>query len=233
MKGSLSLFRDKEDVYAFREQLEMLRQNGSNLLVTGEVSQCVTNRASQTLFGDDMQDRKRVLALTDAGVPTANEHFPRTITDDDSSVWLIDRGNQRRAMPQAAESFGAQLPALDGHNGLHALREEIVTAVGFYDDEANSVSPAELRLCVDSLNYLVDEHETPEIKRFLRSVGAIVKGVRGMAHYHLPVPDDAEIVRELSPLFDARIELRQQNGDDPDHRWHVPELDMTTAWVDL
>lgn len=233
MKGDLPLFRDKEDVYAFREHLEALRQSGSNLLVTGEVSQCVTNRASRTLFGDDMNDRKRVLALTDAGIATADEHFPKTVSYDDPSVWLIDRGNRRRAMPEAASSFGDELPPLDGHNGLHELREEIVTAIGFYDDDAGGVSPAELRLCVDSLNYLVDEHRLPALKRFLRSIGAITKGVRGMAHYHLSMPDDADLVAKLSPLFDARIELRQQNGDDPDHRWHVPELGTTTAWVDL
>ena len=233
MNDGRTLFRDEDDVYAFRGHLEALRQSGSNLLVTGEVSQCVTNRASRTLFGDDIQDRKRVLALTDAGIATANEHFPNNITYDESSVWLIDRGNRRRAMPQAASSFGDELPPLDGHNGLHELREEIVTAIGFYDDAVSGISSAELRLCVDSLNYLVDEHEIPALKRFLRSVGAVTKGVRGMAHYHLPMPDDAGLVAELSPLFDARIELRQHNGDNPDHRWHVPELDMTTAWVDL
>lgn len=233
MNDCRPLFRDEEDVYVFRDHLESLRQHGSNLLVTGEVSQRVTNRASRTLFGDDMHDRKRVLALTDAGINTANEHFPAGVSYDDASVWLIDRGNRRRAMPQAAAGVSETLPPLDGHNGLHELREEIVTAVGYYDDAAEGVAPAELRLCVDSLNYLVDEHDLLALKRFLRSIGAVTKGVRGMAHYHLPVPDDADMVAELSSLFDARIELRQRDGDRPDHRWHIPSLDMTTAWVDL
>jgi hypothetical protein len=233
MKDCRPLFRDEEDVYVFQEYLESLRQHGSNLLVTGEVSQRVTNRASRTLFGDDIHDRKRVLALTDAGIDTADEHFPADVSPDDASVWLIDRGNSRRALPQAAASIGETLPPLDGKNGLHELREEIVTAVGYYDDTTNGVAPAELRLCVDSLNYLVDEQDPLALKRFLRSICAITNGVRGMAHYHLSMSDDADMVAELSPLFDARIELRQRNGDHPDHRWHVPSLDMTTAWVDL
>ncbi|MFH5797910.1 hypothetical protein [Haladaptatus sp. CMAA 1911] len=233
MNDCRSLFRDEEDVYVFRDHLESLRQHGSNLLVTGEVSQRVTNRASRTLFGDDIHDRKRVLALTDAGINTANEHFPVDVSPDDSSVWLIDRGNRRRSLPQAAASIGETLPPLDGKNGLHELREEIVTATGYYDDATDGVAPAELRLCVDSLNYLVDEQDLLELKRFLRSICAIIKGVRGMAHYHFSVPDDDATVAELSSLFDARIELRQRNGDHPDHRWHVPSLDMTTAWVDL
>jgi hypothetical protein len=233
MNDCRPLFRDEEDVYVFRDHLESLRQHGSNLLVTGEVSQRVTNRASHTLFGDDMHDRKRVLALTDAGINTADEHFPVGVSSDDPSVWVIDRGNRRRTLPQAAASFGETLPPLDGQNGLHELREEIVTAVGYYDDAADGVSPAEFRLCVDSLNYLVDEHDLLALKRFLRSICAVIKGVCGMAHYHLSMPDDDAMVAELSPLFDARIELRQRNEDHPDHRWHVPSLDMTTAWVDL
>ncbi len=76
MKDCRPLFRDEEDVYVFREFLERLRQHGSDLLVTGEVPQRVTNRASRTLFGDNIHDRKRVLALTDAGISTADEHFP-------------------------------------------------------------------------------------------------------------------------------------------------------------
>ncbi len=43
-----------------------------------------------------------------------------------------------------------------------------------------------------------------------------------MAHYHLSVPDGATQSRDCRPPFDARIELRQRNGDHPDHRWHVP-----------
>jgi hypothetical protein len=51
-----------------------------------------------------------------------------------------------------------------------------------------------------------------------------------MAHYHLPVADDAEVVQELSPLFDARVELRQTDGDVPEQRWHVPAYDEATNW---
>jgi hypothetical protein len=53
-----------------------------------------------------------------------------------------------------------------------------------------------------------------------------------MAHYHLPLPDDSATVRRLSPLFDARIELRETNGR-PEQRWHFPECEEPTAWVAL
>ncbi|WP_435157313.1 DUF7504 family protein [Haladaptatus sp. DFWS20] len=61
---------------------------------------------------------------------------------------------------------------------------------------------------------------------------AIVKS-GGMGHYRLPVPDDDSLVGRLSPLFDARIELRQEPGQPPEHRWHVPAYNETTIWVRL
>ncbi|WP_458206095.1 DUF7504 family protein [Haladaptatus sp. NG-SE-30] len=194
MNDCRELLRDTGDVSAFQSHLGTLRQRGSNLLVTGEVSQGVANRASQTLFGDEAHDRKRVLALTDAGVDTADDHFQSGVGCDDDSVWLIDRGNRRRAVPQSATGADTELPPLDGQNGIRELREEIVTAIGFYDDAAGGVEPAAIRLGINSLNYLVDEHELVAVKRFLRSVGALMKGVHGMGHYHLSMPDDAETV---------------------------------------
>ena len=223
MKDCRPLFRDEEDVYVFREFLERLRQHGSDLLVTGEVPQRVTNRASRTLFGDNIHDRKRVLALTDAGISTADEHFPADVSPDDPSVWLIDRGNSRRALPQAAASIGETLPPLDGKNGLHELREEIVTAIGYYDDVADGVSPAELRVCVDSSNYLVDQHE-PSPAQALSPFHLChhQRSARNGALSPLRAGRRRHSRGTVAPLFDARIELRQRNGDHPDHRWHVP-----------
>ncbi|WP_435152174.1 DUF7504 family protein [Haladaptatus sp. DFWS20] len=233
MNGCRLSFRNEEDAHAFREHLGSLRQRGSNLLVTGEVSQSVTNRASRTLFGDDATERKRILALTDTGVDTVTDHFPDDIEYDEASLRLIDCGNKRRAVPRSETVVDRDLPPLDEQGGLRELREEIITAIGFYEDAVGGGAPAQIRLCVDSLNYLVDEYELVAVKRFVRSIGALIKGVRGMAHFHLSMPDDMAIVQELSPLFDARIELRHRAGRDPDNRWHVPELEMTTAWVDL
>lgn len=227
-------FRGDYSAHEFQEVLKRFKQDGCNLLVTGAVSEDVTVQATRTLLGSPDADRKRVVALGDSRRGNVHERLPLGVGSDDPNVWVIDQDAKQRSVPKAAKSADVELPTpADDRDALSQLREEVVVAIDYFDEVNEGLSPSELRLSVSSLDRLAHEHDPDAVARFVRSVSAMVRGVRGMAHYHLPRPDDDEVVDRLSSLFDARIELRKRDGLPTEQRWHVPQYEQTTDWVRL
>ena len=227
-------FRGDPSTHEFQEVLKRLKHDGCNLLVTGAVSEDVTVEATRTLLGAPNAERKRVVALADPRAENAYERLPPGVDSEDSDVWIIDQNACQRSVPKAAEGGGVSLPSDEtDRSALGRLREEVVVAIDFFADADGGLDPSELRLSVSSLGRMAHEYDPDRVARFVRSVSAMVKGVRGMAHYHLPRPDDDEVVERLSSLFDARIELRKRDGLPTEQRWHVPQYDQTTEWVRL
>ncbi|WP_458206129.1 DUF7504 family protein [Haladaptatus sp. NG-SE-30] len=207
----------------FTQWLAGLKSHGSNLLVTGAVPKETSATFSRTLFGQGR--RTRILALTDPTALDADEHLP--VSPDVPNTRIIDHRIDSRATATEPTASTAQ-PEFD----RRTLRSELISAIGHFDDEVGGFDPAELRLGIDSIEVLAGDDELVSRNQFLRSITAIVRGVCGMAHYHLRVPDDDPLVDELSPLFDARIELRKRPGR-AQQRWHVSTLGETTHWVEL
>lgn len=227
-------FRGDESPHRFREVLQHLKREGSNLLVTGAVPTAVTERATQTLVGAADAERKRILALS-GGDRNPQRRLPPTVDIDGPNVWVIAQHADKRSAPKSVErAADTELPtAGEGRTALDQLCEEIVVAVEYFDDAADGLDPAELRLSVESLECLEHDHGREDLVQFVRCVTTTIRDVSGMAHYHLPVPDDADVVERLTPLFDARIELRKREGLPTEQRWHVPEYDQSTEWVRL
>ena len=226
-------FRGDCSAHEFQEVLKRFKQEGCNLLVTGAVSEDVTVQATRTLLGAPDADRKRVVALGDSR-RNVGERLPPGVTPDDPEVWIIDQSAKQRSVPQAVRSADVDLPTdSDDRDVLAQLREEVVVAIDYFEETGDGLAPSELRLSVASLDRLVHESDPDALARFVRSVSAMVRGVRGMAHYHLVRPGDDDLVERLSPLFDARIELRKREGLPTEQRWHVPQYDETIEWVRL
>lgn len=227
-------FRGDSSSQEFQEVLKRLKIEGCNLLVTGAVSTDVTAQATRTLLGSPDADRKRVVAIADSEGGSVTDRLPSGVEPDGGDVWIIDQQTHQRSVPKAARSSDLQLPdATANEDELKQLREEIIVAIEYFGEASDDLDPAELRLSVPSLGRLAHEHGVTNVSRFIRGVSAMVHGVHGMAHYHLPRPDDDELVDRLSPLFDARIELRKRDGLPTEQRWHVPEYEQNTGWVRL
>ncbi|WP_227355337.1 DUF7504 family protein [Haladaptatus salinisoli] len=205
----------------FTEWLAGLKSRGSNLLVTGDVPRETSAEFSRTLFGEGR--RTRVLALTDPTALDADAHLP--VPSDDPNARVIDRRVDRRATAASGITAASEFDR-------ETLRTEVISAIGRYDVEVGGFDPAELRLGVDSVEALSGGDDLVTLEQFLRGLTAVVRGSSGMAHYHLRLPDDDSLVDDLSPLFDARIELRKRPGR-AEQRWHVPALGETTYWVEL
>ncbi len=233
MPSSGISFRGGSGSPEFHEVLGDFKQRGCNILVTGRVSETTTNRTTMQLLGASTEERKRVLVLTDTTAQYANSKLPGGTNADDSDVWVIDWGDDERSVSGSVPGPVAPRPANSPEESIRELRSDIVTAVSFFDEWADGLSSSELRLSLDSLIKPLERCEQATVERFLRTIMALVHGVSGMAHYHLPVPTSNPVVQELTPMFDARVELRQTNGLVPEQRWHVPEYNQTTNWVRL
>lgn len=218
--------------HEFREALTTLKRDGCNLLVTGTVTEDATEAATRTLLGAPDADRKRVVALAESTERVVADRLPVGVDPAGPDVWLVDQRTHQRSVPKAVPSDDA-LPSSDDVDELARLREELIDAIDYFERQSDGLDPSELRLSVSSLGWLAHEHDQNAVADFVRSVAAMVRGVRGMAHYHLPRPDDADLVERLAPLFDARIELRQREGLPIEQRWHLPEDELTTDWVRL
>ncbi|WP_129114415.1 DUF7504 family protein [Halegenticoccus tardaugens] len=221
-----STFRDAEEGVTLGAVLSRLKRNGCNLLVTGAVAETASARATRRLLGSPTEHRERIIVLTDSSRDLLDERLPAGVTLDHPHVRLVDRrGGERSCVRKGS---GADPAA--GDDSLAHLQRQLVRFVGELDHE--SLSPATLRLSLDSLSAVLERYDEETVVRFLRVVTALVRGARGMGHFHLPLPDDDPQVRSLAPLFDARVELRRRGSMQPEQRWHVPEYGVT-EWVGI
>ncbi|WP_135851217.1 DUF7504 family protein [Halorussus salinus] len=101
-----------------------------------------------------------------------------------------------------------------------------------FEAETGGLSPAELRLCFDSIVPLVADHDERTVRRFLLGLTETVERFDGMAHYHLPAEYDSETVDSIEALFDAVVEVRYGTAE-IEQRWHLAEPDITTDWLAL
>ncbi|MFH5843363.1 hypothetical protein [Haladaptatus sp. CMAA 1909] len=222
----MSFVRNRyRDGYArdFEGTLRELKRHGCVLLITGAVVEDVTLQATRRLAGDPRCDRKRVLVATRRSDMDIADGLPPGVERNGPDVRVI--------RPTNVELNDS--PTDVGQTELQYIRTELLKAVGYFDDIASGLSPAELRVSIDSLEGLLETNGYGTVTRFLRTVMALVRGVSGIGHVHLPVPDDSRTVARLSPLFDARIELRRRDRLVAEQRWHVPMDDRSTGWVKL
>lgn len=214
----------------FGEVLQCLKREGCNLLVTGEVPVAVSDAATRRLLGAPFEERRRILAFTNAGMERVTSRLPGGCRPGDRDVTVIEQRDDTRST--AVERAGdGRFPVTGAEPGLDGLETAILDAIERYEREG--LEPAELRLSFDSVRLLVDDHGVDAVHSFLESIGDAVTEARGMAHYHMPIPDDSATVAAFASLFDARIELRQRDGYAPEQRWHVTEYGLTTEWVGL
>jgi hypothetical protein len=198
----------------FDRTLQELKRHGCILLITGAVAEDVTLQATR---------RKHVLVATRRSDVDIADGLPPGVKRDGPNVRVI--------RPSTVELDDS--PTNVGQTELEYIRAELLKAVGYFDDSASGLSPAELRVSIDSIEGLLETNDHTTVTQFLRTMMALVRGVNGIGHVHLPVPDDSRTVDRLSPLFDARIELRRRDRLVAEQRWHMLIGDSTTPWAKL
>jgi hypothetical protein len=235
----------------FRQRLAELKRNGCNILLVGTDA---LDSACQRLLGESSAGpRYRLFVTTDTGPPTAYARLASVQSGPYSDAAAVvdwkadvrggtatdcnDEGNGSNFDSLGGsglrDSSGPELRQLSVDSGdLRDLGTAVEESVEEFDAAADGLSPAELRLCFDSITPLIAGREGRDVRRFLLGLTETVERFDGMAHYHLPSDYDSETVGELEALFDAVVEVRHADGE-MDQRWHLRDSDLTTDWVPL
>lgn len=218
----------------FVERLRELKQDGSSLLVVGNIPDAAAARACHWMLGDATSaDRRRLFVSTDWTLPGISDRLstPSEQLRPDATTlitWSADERSAAATPPQPTRTEVAPVHVESerlAELGI-AISEEIET----FEAIAGELAPSELRVCFDSLTALLADYETDEIFRFLHVLIGRICSVRAMAHFHLPLEYDSDPVQRLAPLFDAVIELRVVD-DRVQQRWHLRDEQIRSQWL--
>lgn len=218
---------------AFSQALRDLKRRGSNLLLVGTPDRATRAAATDRLMGetDVPVRRRRMFVFTD------NTYVGEEFVDEAAQdVHVVAREQATRGA--AAAATGVAAPTAGGGVTRQQVDGERLGELswavgrGMRQLDAETARPGELRVCVDSLTPLVDEHSYHERMQFLHTITNRVRAASGMGHYHLSARYDDDIVADLEPLFDAVIDLRVAEGR-PEHRWHIGARDLDSGWLPL
>lgn len=238
---------------SFADALAEFKQRGSNLLVVGPPSDRARAAVCRRLLGDASAGTRRRLFVETDGTASCLDDFDGPITPE--TTRLVTRPTQTRSARTAETAPAGSTestagPATPGDStdadadagrvarrhvtepALSTLACAVSEEIAAFTDGGDSLAPAELRLCFDSLTPLVADTDPDDVRRFLHVVTNRVRSCRGMAHYHLAAARDDDVVADLRPAFDAVVELRVDENH-PEQRWHVPDRDLHTDWLPL
>lgn len=221
----------------FRSFLSRLKCRGSGLLVTGENPGWVRQHASRQLFGatrlhDGEPPRRRVVVRTDAATDPA-KYLPTGTSVEDDLVRVVSHASPTRSTVAAPAPDVSGGPSIT--DGTTEFGTAVVEVVDSLAGDDGGVEPGELRVGVTSLRPLVEADGLETVLDFCTQVAETVRSYNGMVHFHYPLADADPAVDRLARPLDARVELRQENGDPVQCRWHTPypELNQDLGWVDF
>lgn len=220
----------------FETELARLERSGATLLVVSTAPKEVTRRLCRTMLGSSQDiPRRRVLGLTGCEVGTTEARLQAGAKRDARHLQVVDFEMDTRSVAEdtacdhprdradtTASAGSGSVPrtemadeSLAGFGA--AIAEAVDGVVGGID-----LDPQELRVCVDSLDTLLDAFGSENIQRFVHVLGNLVSRHDGLAHLHLDVSADHPDVSMLAPLCDIVVEVRT-TGDSPVYRLSITD----------
>lgn len=206
---------------AFVQSLSHLDASGGVVLVVGPVGGPDHRTACRGL-SPAVSGAPSILVSTDGfcGEPGDDRERPRP---------TIAYTAPRRATSASASTAGIDddPPAVAYCSTPAELAEAVATAVERETETGGT--DTDVRVCLDSLSPLLAEHSEAEVADALGRVAASVRRVAGLAHAHLPLRHDHEIVSELAPACRCVLEL-DRSAEGMRHRWHFDQRRASTDW---
>ncbi|MCL9815722.1 DUF7504 family protein [Natronocalculus amylovorans] len=217
-------------------ELDNLKRTGSNLLIVGKSRHTAHPKACTSLLGsDDAGPRHRLFVTIDPTTIVENRLKYTASERVDSSLGVI----KYTQLARGSAVTSAQEQSLTRPSKREAYAEDI-GAVGIELSEQiaqieaahGRLAPAALRVCIDSVIPLFESYDQEIVFRFLRLVTDRIRSVHGMGHVHIQTDRDARYVKLIEPLFDAVIELKQENGS-VYQQWDLRESGLSTDWLEV
>lgn len=218
----------------FAETLATLKRKGNNILLVGAEPPDAHTSICHRLLGEAESEPRCRLFVTNSRGRVATDG--QRVTDDHCAT--DDRcATDEATVPVRTIDYSeltiaesADVDAVSDRTPLGTLGIEIIETVDELDDDVDGLEPSELRVCVDSLVPLLEEHTAEKVFRLLHMTTSRVEHVHGMGHYHLPLDRDHEAVRLLEPMFDVVVEVRACGGS-YQQRWELRDRESPTDWI--
>lgn len=220
----------------FAQTLGTLKQEGSNVLLVGRETADAHALICHRLLGEPEAEPRYRLFVTDDGDDVSGRNgddisgSDRVVTRSAADECARDVATRTIDYSELELGAGSGIDEVSGRTPLGTLGIEITDAVDAFDDAADGLEPSELRVCVDSLVPLLEEHRLEKVFRLLHMTTSRVVHVNGMGHYHLPLERDHDAVNLFEPMFDAIVEVRTRDGSF-EQRWELRDHEAPTEWL--
>lgn len=225
---------DEETLTSFENALTDLKSEGCALLITGSVSPAVHSQVCRKMLGDESHETRRRLVVSAGGTsgsPIAKlSQTPNTATE--RVVAISDTFRGAASQMASTQTLNRDFVNTLSSDQLSTIAMEIFEEIKDFDRLANDLSPAELRVCFDSLSPILDSYGPEKVFRFLHLLIQRIIQVDGMAHFHLSKDRTSEVAQIVTPLFDVVVELQVDNGVSK-QRWHFPSRNLSVGWFEL
>ena len=211
------------------------KAEGIAVLVSGAVPAAIHRSMSARLLGSPEVDRRRVLALTSREERAVTDRLPPGASTTSDRLRVVLGGGWTRSGATVDGAAGASTTggvtasgadATDGPVGtlpeagvtamsdpsLATYGERVARQVTELCGDADGCPPGQLRLCVDSLDHLVDGYDDGKVLRFAHLLADQVRSHDGMAHFHTRHSYENLPVSGLSTVTEVVVRLRLDGG---------------------
>ncbi len=213
---------------AVEPSLAALERTGAALLVVGPVPEQEFDRAASALLGGPEEKRWPVFVLHGRDVETASRRLSMADASPETATVLDHRARARSGATAATGDGGGADPlpsVIPVAEEMDALPDAVRETVG----GPETTTPGELRLCVDSLDAMIEVSGVDPVRDALEPISETVREHRGVGQFLLPGDADDEAVRRLAPAFDAVVTLRTGDAG-VEQRWRLTGTDHETSW---
>lgn len=213
---------------AVEPSLAALERSGAALLLAGSVPEQEFDRVSATLLGDPDEAGALVFVLHGRGVEAARRRLSIAGASPSAGTVVDHRATGRAGSASTTDEtqpLDQEPEIVPVSGGVRALPEAVRETIG----GASARSTGGPRLCVDSLESMIDSDDLEATSEVVEALSRIVREQDGVGTFLLPVAADSDPATALAPQFDAIVELRTSHVG-VEQRWRLTGTGHETPW---
>lgn len=227
---------DRGETGTFTDKLERFKRQGCNLLIVNDVGSEPV--ACRRLLGDPQEHRRHLFIPTTTTLPSVlDRHDP--LPRNSTILGIIDATQAERTRstvsacsPQTVDTSADWYDTLDELDDLGQLgcivHDHLVRFAS-----ADTPSPGEIRVCMESLDPFLDCVDIGDLFQFLHLLTSRIEQFQGIGHFHLAAGTSQEIISVLEPMFDATVQVRVSADGAVKQQWTLQESGLQSDWLQM